>query len=194
MSDRSANWDVVKRCLNLFVMLQWRPHGTEELLNKLYGREVKREAAVKRLEKDLQRLKHHWGVDIEYDRSEKRYHLLQMGHLALIDLPTDALHALIFLEGTFFEGVPYDNEVNTLVTSIKRALPEARLREWQTLAAQRSITLSMEGFDRDIRHDVVDKLRRAHRERRVVTFEYHSPQQADEQARYHRVEPRERRC
>lgn len=191
MSDRSANWDVVRRCLKLLVMLQRRPHSTDELLNKLYGLGVKREAAVKRLEKDLQRLKNHWGVDITYDRSEKAYHLMQMGQLALIDLPTEALHALIFLERTFFEGVPYDNEVNALVASIKRALPEERLREWQTLAAQRGITLSMEDFDREIRHDVLEQLRRAHHERRIVTFEYLSPQQADQQARHHRVEPRE---
>lgn len=185
---RTSQWEVVRRCLRIIVRLERGPTSRDELLATNYPG-IPTSAAIKRFENDLARLRDGLDVDIGYDHDEQVYFLRQSGLVPLLDLPDEALKGLVFLDDTFEVGVPQYQNIQSLLDLIAALLSESRRSE--LARARSSLDIDLRQRDQDVIDSVTwNKLERAYSQRRMVVFDYLSPQQSDQQPRRHLVESR----
>jgi predicted DNA-binding transcriptional regulator YafY len=181
-------WEVFRRCLRILAELQHQPLSRDELIKLAYGNKNSAKAAVSALEKDLIRLRYNLGVDIVYDDAKGRYVFRDVQALICFDLPPAALEALVFLANTFEPQTPNYQNIQTLIACMERVLPAKRRPRLHTY---RGVHLNLRQIDQDqIEETTFEKLEQAYLERRLLEFEYLSPQQADLQSRIHTVETR----
>lgn len=191
-NQRQSQWIVFERCLALLRRLMRGTAKTDELLRIVEqhaddDQSTTASSVEKRFEKDRERLKEFFGVQLRYDRSERAYRLLAMD-CALIDLSPEAVRGLAFLQATFAdETTPMQRQINTLIQTLTMALSTERRRE---IERERGlIELDLRKRDSDTIDDAIwDKVGQAVREHRELEFEYYSPQQEDEKPRTHCVE------
>jgi predicted DNA-binding transcriptional regulator YafY len=192
--QRRSQWQVVNRCLNILLRLMRGSASSQELLKIVQddafqdGEELLESASKKRFEEDRARLREWFALELHYDRSHNAYTIVDIGR-PLLDLPESAVRGLAFLEQTFSDdAVPMQAEVQQLLAHIKMLLPHSALRN---LKQQRGLLeVDLKARDTDvIRDDVFEAVQTTCAEQRQLEFEYLSPQQEDEQARRHYVEP-----
>jgi len=190
---RRSEWEVVDRCLALLLRLMKGPAASEELLEIVYekthqnGEDLTRSKALRRFEEDRARLKEHFRCEIDYDRSDNLYSLLDIGR-PLFDLPSDALHGLAFLKSTFSNpAAPKSSEVKILLDRVTAILPKKTQR---ALLEPGMLEFDLRQRDDDtILEDVWDAVETACGASRQLEFDYQSPKRTDGDLVHHLVEP-----
>ena len=193
-SVREGSTTVVRRCLALLRRLQRGPASKNELLSaaleavdkQAYGGATGR-ALDKRFEGDKAKLRDLFGLELRYSRATGTYAIEDVWE-PLLDLPDEALTAIVFLQETFDPGAPMHDEVQNFLGLITSYLSPER---WGDLERRRT-ALRVEWGQRDddvIAPGVEAALSRALVEHRLVAFDYSSPAQADGAPRRHTVEP-----
>lgn len=190
--SRGSEWRVVTRCYALLRRLMRAPAGKDEMLEiiRLHDDEpedVQTSILESRLEGDRERLRVSLNCIIEYVHADRLYYLRALAH-PMIDLSDDALHGLAFLHRAFSGSqAPHNEQVRKLLDEIAAVLPKERNREVARLRAVEMQILSRDS--QQINPDLLEKLLEACNTHNQITFFYRSPSQADEQPRFHRVEP-----
>lgn len=193
MSTTATLRPVSERCLALLRRLMRGPARKDELLRIVeqyadHEHSAAPHSVDKRLEKDRDRLRELFGVELKYSRSKSSYTLLSLS-VPLMDLTYEAVRGVAFLQATFAdESTPMQPQVGALLQALAMTLPKERVRE---IDRERGlIELDLRKRDADTISDVVwEKVTQAVREHRELEFDYRSPQQDDEKPRRHRVEP-----
>jgi predicted DNA-binding transcriptional regulator YafY len=147
--------------------------------------DIRDKAGRKRLENDIARLRG-WGVEIHY--IDGAYHLIGYGDFSLVALGEVELDSLAFLQETFTPGVPNAEAIQQLLQTILDWLP-AEQRRSLTGRRQR-LRVDLQRRDNDvIAPEVEEAIERALAQRRLLRFDYLSPNQADGIPRRHTVQP-----
>jgi predicted DNA-binding transcriptional regulator YafY len=188
---KRSSWLTFRRRLLLVRVLLRGPATSAALIaaiNAELGEQGYPEAAAAALKHDFDALKGEYGCQISYDRSSRRYHLDDLGELALLDLPEPCMEALAFLEASFPEGsgLPEHANLRALIDRVVLLLPPAR----QALHRRRrsAIRLGLGGGGRRIDAGVLARVKQAIAERRELAFDYLSSFDTGAPRR-HRVAP-----
>lgn len=128
---KRSSWLTFRRRLLLVrALLRGSATGAELIagINGELGEQGYPEAAGAALKHDFDALKGEYGCQIVYDRQSRRYHLAELGELALLDLPDACMEALAFLEASFPEGsdLPEHANLRALLERVVLLLPPAR--------------------------------------------------------------------
>lgn len=128
---KRSSWLTFRRRLLLVRTLLRGPASSAELvaaINAELGPQGYPEAAVAALKHDFDALKGEYGCAIRYDRPTQRYHLDELGELALLDLPDACMEALAFLDASFPAGggLPEHAHIRALLERGQLLLPPAR--------------------------------------------------------------------
>lgn len=132
---RESDWLVARRCLAVVRRAQRGPADWRALLeavlaqegDEAYGSGPEGTRRL-RLEKDLERIRGHLGVDLYYDRELGGYAIREAG-LPLLDLPDEDLATIAWLAETFTPESPQHDAVQALLARLRRALPAERRAE-----------------------------------------------------------------
>ncbi|WP_026369957.1 helix-turn-helix transcriptional regulator [Kallotenue papyrolyticum] len=187
---KRSSWLAFKRCLVLVRALLREPQPRDELIALVraeLGEEAYTEAATSALKHDLDALKREYGCQIVFERSTGRYHLRDLGELALLDLSDACLDGLAFLQESFPEGsaLPEHANIPPLLQRILSLLPSHRRQQYQAMRGVLRLQLPGKAMHH-ISERVVVQVRRAIQERRQIEFRYRD---TDGKVRLHRVAP-----
>jgi len=188
---KRSSWLTFRRRRLLVRALLRGPATSAELIggiNAELGEQGYPEAAAAALKHDFDALKGEYGCQIDYDRAARRYHLADLGELALLDLPNSCMEALAFLEASFPEGSGLTEHANlrALLERVVLLLPTAR--QAQHRKRRSAIRLGVGAGGRRIDSDTLAIVKRAVEERRELAFDYLGTFDID-QPRRHRVAP-----
>lgn len=188
---KRSSWLTFRRRLLLVrALLLGAASGDElvTLINAELGEQGYPEAAVAALKHDFDALKGEYGCQIRYDRSTRRYHLEDLGELALLDLSDPCMEALAFLEASFPEGsgIPEHANLRELIDRVVLLLPPAR--QAQHRRRRSAIRLGVGRSLGRIDPDVLTIVKHAIEQRRELSFDYLSTFDLD-LPRRHRVAP-----
>lgn len=195
MGRRESSHRAVQRCLALLLRLERGPATREELLAAVFalvGDEaydgVQGSALTKRLDHDRRRLRDYFGIAVA--RRGEHYYLAERD-MPLLDLPEDALRALVFLRQTFTPSHPMASDVHSLVQHLLNLLSPERRADFERLRLAYNVRWGYRDSD-PIAPEVEEGLTKAITFQRLVAFDYLSPRQADATPRHHLAEPYER--
>jgi len=194
---RESHWQVMRRCLAVIRRVQRGPATAQELIQAVQDAEgadayggVQGQALLRKLEKDLKRIREHLLIDLYFDRGIGRYVIRDLW-MPLLDLPDEDLATIAWLEETFDHDSPQHDEVHGLLGRLRFYLsPE---RQAVIERCRTALTVDLRRRDEDeIQAEVWEGLTRALMSRQSVEFSYLSPQQEDQEPRRHVVDPYER--
>ncbi|MFV9504479.1 MAG: helix-turn-helix transcriptional regulator [Oscillochloridaceae bacterium umkhey_bin13] len=188
---KRSSWLTFRRRLLLIRALLRGPASSDELvalINAELGEQGYPEAAAAALKHDFDALKGEYGCQIVYDRRARRYHLEELGELAVLDLPDPCMEALAFLEASFPEasGIPEHANLRELLDRVVLLLPPAR--QAQHRRRRSAMRLGVGRSLGRIDPDVLTIVKHAIEQRRELAFDYLSTFDA-ETPRRHRVAP-----
>jgi predicted DNA-binding transcriptional regulator YafY len=145
-------------------------------------------AAAAALKHDFDTLKAEYGCQIVFQRERGVYALIDLGELALLDLPSECMEALAFLDASFPAGsaLPEQAHLRALLDRVLRLLPAARQQQYQQ--HRTAMRLNISGGTGRIDSGVLTTVKRAIDERRELVFMYLSTFDTDVPRR-HRVAP-----
>lgn len=188
---KRSSWLTFRRRLLLVRSLLRGPATSAELIaaiNAELGEQGYPEAAAAALKHDFDALKGEYGCQISYDRAARRYHLIELGELALLDLPDAAMEALAFLEASFPAGsdLPEHAHLRELLERIVLLLPPARQLQHRKRRSALRLGIGVGGGRID--PEVLTQVKQAISARRELRFAYLG--NADHNGpRTHRVAP-----
>lgn len=188
---KRSSWATFRRRLLLVRMLLRRPASRDDLIAAINAELVADGYpgdAYSALKKDFDTLKSEYGCDIHYERRTGHYALVNLGDLALLDLPDHCMEALAFLEASFPPGaaIPDHANVRELLERILVLLP-ARRRD-QHAEKRSAMALHVGTAASRIDPDVFARVKRAIEVGQEVAFDYLSTFDRDTPRR-HRVAP-----
>lgn len=191
--DKRSSWLAFQRRLWLVRRLVRDPADAAALvaearaqLNHLSGDDIYPGDARAALRADIRRLRDEYACDIRL-QPDRRYALVSLGQLALLDLPDADLEALAFLVATFSEGsLPNADRVDALLARIVNLLPAERRR--LLARAPHDVRIDTPTPSADIPAQPRDLLRQA-LGRRQVQFGYRSTYAQGDAVVLHRVAP-----
>jgi hypothetical protein len=188
---KRSSWLTFRRRLLLVrTLLRGSATNTELIaaVNVGLGEHGYPEAAGAALKHDFDALKGEYGCQIGYDRRTRCYALIDLGELALLDLPDMCMEALAFLEASFPEGsgVPDHANIRALLERVLLVLPP--VRQAQHRKRRSAISLRFGVAVGHIDPKVLATVKQAIEERRELIFDYLSTFDAT-QPRRHRVAP-----
>ncbi len=188
---KRSSWLTFRRRLLLVrALLRGPATGTELIaaINSELGEQGYPQAASAALKHDFDALKGEYGCQISYDRMTRRYHLADLGELALLDLPDSCMEALAFLEASFPEGggLPEHANLRALLERVVLLLPPAR--QAQHRRRRSPMRLGVGPGTGRIDPRTLALLKQAVEARRELRFDYLSNFD-DERPRRHRVAP-----
>lgn len=188
---KRSSWLTFRRRLLLVRALLRGPATGAALIagvNGELGEQGYPEAAAAALKHDFDALKGEYGCQIGYDRQSRRYHLADMGELALLDLPDGCMEALAFLEASFPAGggLPEHANLRELLERVVLLLPPAR--QAQHRRRRSTIRLGVGRGAGPIEPQTLAVVKRAIEERRELSFDYLSSFDVG-RPRRHRVAP-----
>jgi predicted DNA-binding transcriptional regulator YafY len=188
---KRSSWLTFRRRLLLVRMLLRGPATSAELIaaiNAELGEQGYPEAAAAALKHDFDALKGEYGCQISYDRVGRRYQLIELGELALLDLPDAAMEALAFLEASFPAGsdLPDHAHLRELLERIVLLLPPARQAQHRKRRSALRLGIGVGG--RRIDPEVLAQVKQAITARRELRFAYRGNADGDA-PRIHRVAP-----
>ncbi len=191
---RESDWLVIRRCLTIIRRVQRGPATREDLLQTVRKQEgpeaygtAEDEAAGRRLEKDLQRIRDNLGVDLYYDRQARSY-AIRDTWLPLLDLPDDDLTAIAWLETAFGPESPQHDEIHALLGRLRLYLGLERLADLERCRTTLAMDLSRRDDDA-LAPAVWEGLNRALLDHHQVEFLYLSPRYEDKRPRRHVADP-----
>lgn len=192
---RGSDWQSFRRALAILQRLRKGPASPTQLVQYVleaegsdaYPREqAAREKAFKR---DRESLRHRLGVEFGYDPKMGLYRLLDAGELLAAPLSEASLNALGLLQDTFEGQVAVHSSVTTLLEEIAAGLPPADRRKMERQEHPLEVELLQNIESGGILKRVWDETQRAVRKRRLFSFNYVSPQYADQQPVLQEVNP-----
>ncbi len=188
---KRSSWLTFRRRLLLVRALMRGPLSSEGLIvaiNSELGDQGYPEAAAAALKHDFDALKGEYGCQIRYDRPNRSYQLVDLGELALLDLPDPCMEALAFLEASFPEGSgqPEHANLRELLERVILLLPPAR--QAQHRRRRSAIRLGVGQSSGRINQEVLNIVKQAIEQRRELRFDYLSTFDID-LPRQHRVAP-----
>lgn len=188
---KRSSWLTFRRRLLLVRLLLRGPATAAELIDAVQaelGDEGYPPAAASALKHDLDSLKSEYGCRIVYQRHEATYALVDLGDLALLDLPDECMEALAFLDASFPAGsaLPEHANIRTLLDRVIVLLPMARQEQHRN--RRTTLSLHLPGGSGKIDSNVLATVKRAIDQRRELTFRYWSTFDT-ESPRTHRVAP-----
>lgn len=188
---KRSSWLTFRRRLLLVRALLRGPATSAALIGAInveLGEQGYPEAAGAALKHDFDALKGEYGCAISYDRPSRCYTLVDLGELALLDLPDPCMEALAFLEASFPEGsgLPEHANLRALLERVVLLLPPAR--QAQHRGRRSAIRLGVGTGGRQIDASTLALVKQAVEERRELAFDYLSTFDA-ERPRRHRVAP-----
>jgi len=190
------SWLAARRCLAIVRRLQQGPADKKELLQvvqntipEAYTQSTEK-AQDRSFERDLENLRKRLHAKIEWDHRLRAYYLVDPGPFARFDLPENALTAIAFLLETFGPNSGAHEILQPLLNFLEKTLSSEQLRR---LDRQDSpLRLNLSRLDSGTISPLVwEKVRYAVQQRRIIEFEYLSPQHKHPEPRRHRVEPDE---
>ncbi len=117
---RESGWLVARRCLAIVRRAQRGPAAWRELLQAVWAQEGAEaygsgpeRAQRLRLQKDLERIRNHLGVDLYYDRELGGY-AVREAQFALLDLSDEDLATIAWLGETIGPETPQPDAVQAL--------------------------------------------------------------------------------
>lgn len=142
-----------------------------------------------RFRKDKDRALNQFGIHIEFERSQGVYEIIGIAEYGWLDLPDEALIALVLLQEIFGEeDAPEGEKIRTLLDALLPFLPAERRLLVERRNAARSLDLRV--LDQSqIKPIVFEVVERAVQRKHLLRFDYLSPRNQDRQARRHYVEP-----
>lgn len=191
---RNASWLVLQRSLAIVRRLMRGPATKPELLEAVrvavgpeaYSASV--EAADHALKNDRAALATHLGIRVAFDRSLGCYRLASLGETPWLDLDDDALAAIATIYTTFTSGGPEADQVRAFLDQIAALLPPKRLE----CIRRPAVSILLRDLDeRPVTHRVLETVQRAIAERRRLGLRYRAAAPAEQEPRYHEVEPHE---
>lgn len=193
-NSRRSQWRVMIRCLGVLRCLMRGPTKNSDLLEiihedaRLDEEELTHSVARKRFEEDRARLKTWLEVELEYDRTNDEYALLDIGH-PLINLTDNAVRGLTFLDRTFSgDDAPMREDVRAFLEQVKMLLPAKRRKEIEKQRGLLELELGVQDSD-EIDEHVWGAIHRSVAERRQLEIDYLSPSNESGIPRRHTVEP-----
>ncbi len=188
---KRSSWLTFRRRLLLVRALLRGPATSAELIaaiNAELGEQGYPEAAAAALKHDFDALKGEYGCQITYDRVGRQYHLIDLGELALLDLPDAAMEALAFLEASFPAGgdLPEHAHLRELLDRIVLLLPPARQVQHGKRRSAMRLGVGVGGGRID--PEVLARVKQAITARRELRFGYLGNAD-DATPRMHRVAP-----
>lgn len=188
---KRSSWLTFRRRLLLVRALLRGPASSAELIAAVdaeLGQQGYPEAAAAALKHDFDALKGEYGCSIVYDRPTRCYLLVDLGELALLDLPDPCMEALAFLEASFPEGsgLPEHANLRELLERVVLLLPPAR--QLQHRRRRSTIRLGVGRGAGRIDPDTLTVVKHAVEQRRELAFDYLSTFDG-ERPRRHRVAP-----
>lgn len=188
---KRSSWLTFRRRLLLVRTLLRGPATSAELIaaiNAELGEQGYPEAATAALKHDFDALKGEYGCGISYDRRTRRYALVDLGELALLDLPDSCMEALAFLEASFPAGggLPEHANVRALLERVLLLLPPARQARLRRRRSALQLRVGAGGGRLD--PQVLALVKAACEQRRELAFDYLSSFD-DDTPRRHRVAP-----
>lgn len=186
---KRSSWLTFRRRLLLVRTLLRGPSTSNDLvvaINTELGGQGYPQAATAALKHDLDALKGEYGCQISYNRVTRSYVLVDLGELALLDLPDASMEALTFLDASFPQGdtLPEHGSIRDLLERILLLLPPMRQAQYRR---QRSVA-RMATSGRQIDSQTLKLVKRAIATRCEVMFVYLTTLD-DELPRQHRVAP-----
>jgi proteasome accessory factor C len=146
------------------------------------------EARRKCFERDMASIRWQLGVIVDYDRRAGQYVLADSGPLVSLALSADALRGLAFLLSTFNQESAASEHTRPLLEAIQSLLPAEQRRKLEQHNPE--LELDLRHLDHgEISPQVWTSVCRAITRRRVLQFDYLSPQHDPPQCRMHIVEP-----
>ncbi len=189
---KRSSWLAFRRRLLLVRTLLRGPASGPDLI-KIVQRELGDHgyptAAAAALKHDLDALKGEYGCVIIFQRVMGCYVLEDLGELALLDLPSECMEALAFLDASFPIGaaMPEQSNIRALLDRVLCLLPGERQREYQQ--QRRAIHLDLPaGATGAVDPTVLATVKRAIASRQELCFRYWSTFDVTV-ARMHRVAP-----
>lgn len=186
---KRSSWVTFRRRLFLVRQLLRSPASAEELITRVQtelgvnGYPANAAAALKH---DLDSLKGEYDCRIVYRRDQGKYVIVDLGELALLDLPPQSLEALALLDASYPAGSanPTHASIRALIDQVIQMLPN---RAQTHLHTRRSATRQKAPSGRIDPH-VLAAVRQAIEEKRELTFRYWGLSNG-EAPRRHRVAP-----
>ncbi len=191
--SRASTWAVVERCLALLVRLTRGPATTQDLLDivKSFGdgmENASRQSLLDRFEDDRDKLHRIFGCILQYNRADGTYRLVSMDQ-PLIDLPSDAMRGLAFLQTTFGEDTaPMSREVHALANVLLMLISETGREEVERVRGLIEVDLRQRDEDK-IPDEIWNVIQKACSRCQELEFEYLSPRHEEPVPRTHHVEP-----
>lgn len=188
---KRSSWLTFRRRLLLIRSLLRGPATSDDLVaacNADLGAQGYPAAAAAALKHDLDALKGEYGCQIAYERASRRYALLDLGELALLDLPDASMEALAFLDASFPEGsgLPEHAHIRALLERVLLLLPPAR--QAQHRRQRSTMHIRMGAAAGLVDPQTLELLKRAITARRELRFAYLGTFDHDT-SRTHRVAP-----
>jgi hypothetical protein len=188
---KRSSWLTFRRRLLLVrALLRGPASGTAliAVVNGELGEQGYPEAAAAALKHDFDALKGEYGCQIAYDRASRCYQLVDLGELALLDLPDACLEALAFLDASFpaGSGLPEHANLRALLERVILLLPPARQAEHRRRRS--TLRLGVGSGGAPIDPAVLATVKQAIAARRELAFDYLSTFD-DTTPRRHRVAP-----
>jgi len=130
--DKRSSWLTFQRCMVVMRRLMRGSATAAELIAaaeaELGGVAYPGNAAVA-LRQDIGRLRDDFGCTIRF-RADEGYRMLESGMQALLDLPEQHLHTIMFLHAIFTaDSLPQATEVMALLNYLTELLPEERQKQ-----------------------------------------------------------------
>ena len=192
-----SSWHVISRCWAILLRLQQGSASRAELINAVqqyagaeaYGSQTTPDQQTKRFRHDLENLKKHFDIAIQYDRRRKKYRI-QEREWPLLNLAETHLETLAFLEQTYSENTPGTWQVQELIGQLLAWLPAHRQQIYEQFKRQRVMQVQWDLRDKEpIDPNVQAIVQEAYVQRRYLQFDYLSRRNEEEIPRQHYVQP-----
>ncbi len=145
-------------------------------------------AAEHALKNDRHALQEHLGIEIVFDRSTQEYCLGDLAATPWLDLGEEDLAAIATIYNIFEGAGPESARVRSFLDRVSGLLPPGRAEAIQRRRG--TLTIELRELDETpIPPRVMRVVQQAVTERRRLGFHYRAAIQADQQPRYHEVEP-----
>jgi predicted DNA-binding transcriptional regulator YafY len=186
---KRSSWHTYRRRMTIVRLLLRHARSRDELIKAVrveLGEEAYPDAQEAAFKHDLDKLKEEYNCQIIFKRKEGVYELQDLGELALLDLSDTVLDALKVIE-QLGKLLPGSMNLDVFADQIIRLLPPSRR---EALPSRSSVSVTVQGqSNTQPEQTVIDKLRRAIRQRQEIEFKY-TGLNNDETALY-RVQPYE---
>jgi predicted DNA-binding transcriptional regulator YafY len=192
---RGSEWLSLRRCLAIVRRLQMgsaKPSELTAFVSKTVGERaypISSSAREKAFKRDRENLRKRLGVDFSYSASLGTYTLLDAGPLLKLHLSETSLRAIYLLSQSFGGHVGEHSNIQTFLHEIFSYLSADIKVQLESPEMGMNLDLLQDVDPNHISKKVWEKVQKAVKGHRKLTFNYISPTYEDRQKRLHQVVP-----